>query len=313
MALLDIFSTISLAKVSALLCLAIIINGIYRLTLHPLAKFPGPKGAAVTSLYGALWDIPLKTSFVKEFSKWHDRYKSPVVRIGPNSLHIRDFDSYIEIFKIGSRFSRDPSFYQFPFSEGSFWANTNISEGLSHRSLYNPYFSKAAVHKLEPTILSQLTFLLRGIDDMRKKEMPIDLTLAFRCFSADTLGSYMFDQPFGFLQSSDFHSTTLMQLEQLVDLMPVAWYGGRPFVELVKFLSKLPRRWLGKSGISATLKINDVSHNTQCYKNSLIRHSCVLLECRKSLYGRQITRHRTFSKQPSVLLRRGNTKSSSDK
>ena len=49
---------------------------LYRLTLHPLARFPGPKLAAVTSLYGASFDLSKvrDDSYVKKLPHLHDQY-----------------------------------------------------------------------------------------------------------------------------------------------------------------------------------------------------------------------------------------------
>jgi hypothetical protein len=54
----------------------VVLRSIYRLTLHPLAKFPGPKLAAVTSLYGASYDLPKNSSYVKVMPALHDKYGS---------------------------------------------------------------------------------------------------------------------------------------------------------------------------------------------------------------------------------------------
>jgi len=45
-----------LELLATVLCLLLAIL-VYRLTLHPLAKFPGPKVAAATSLYRAYYDV----------------------------------------------------------------------------------------------------------------------------------------------------------------------------------------------------------------------------------------------------------------
>jgi hypothetical protein len=47
---------------------------VYRLSLHPLAKFPGPRIAAVTSLYEGYFEIVKKGHFSRQISKLHDQY-----------------------------------------------------------------------------------------------------------------------------------------------------------------------------------------------------------------------------------------------
>lgn len=49
-------------------------RAVYRLCLHPLAKFPGPKTAAVTSWYEAYYEIVLRGQYYKQIAKLHDEY-----------------------------------------------------------------------------------------------------------------------------------------------------------------------------------------------------------------------------------------------
>jgi hypothetical protein len=51
-----------------------LVGGIYRLYFHPLAKFPGPKLAALTSWYEFYHDIIHRGCFIWKLQELHDRY-----------------------------------------------------------------------------------------------------------------------------------------------------------------------------------------------------------------------------------------------
>lgn len=49
-------------------------GAIYRLCFHPLAKFPGPKLAALTGWYESYYDMYCRGLFVWEIQKMHEKY-----------------------------------------------------------------------------------------------------------------------------------------------------------------------------------------------------------------------------------------------
>ena len=47
---------------------------VYRLTLHPLAGYPGPKFPAASYLYEFWYDVVLDARYTEEIAKLHGRY-----------------------------------------------------------------------------------------------------------------------------------------------------------------------------------------------------------------------------------------------
>lgn len=57
-----------------LFCPALVALIFYRLFLHPLAQFPGPKLAAVTRCYEAYYDILKGGTYIFKIDELHQRY-----------------------------------------------------------------------------------------------------------------------------------------------------------------------------------------------------------------------------------------------
>jgi len=88
-----ILSLLLLGRILLSVIVLLIIRAIYRITFHPLARFPGPRLGAVTSLWAASYDLAKEDSLVKHLHALHERY-GPIVRVRPNELHIFDWEAH---------------------------------------------------------------------------------------------------------------------------------------------------------------------------------------------------------------------------
>ncbi|KAJ5115177.1 hypothetical protein NUU61_000936 [Penicillium alfredii] len=67
----------------------LLLMAVYRLRLHPLSKFPGPRLAAMTGLYEVYFAAWGNQSFETEIHNMHQQY-GPVVRISPDEIHVEE-------------------------------------------------------------------------------------------------------------------------------------------------------------------------------------------------------------------------------
>lgn len=85
------FTKGALSSLPALLVASLIVYGlglgVYRLYLHPLTKFPGPKLAAVTSFYEGYYEIVQKGQYSMHISKLHDQY-GKILSFPPHPDHL---------------------------------------------------------------------------------------------------------------------------------------------------------------------------------------------------------------------------------
>ncbi|KAL1970158.1 hypothetical protein VTN77DRAFT_6563 [Rasamsonia byssochlamydoides] len=194
---------ISLAALAAWV-LYLLSGAIYRLYFHPLAKFPGPKLAAVTGWYEFYHDVVRRGLFIWKIQELHDRY-GPIIRINPDELHIRDSDFYEELYAPASK-KRD-KYANWTILAGaptSSFATVSHSLHRLKRSALNPYFSKRAVANTEPLIWDKVERLcLRFAAAVKTKEV-IRLDAAYMALTMDIITHYAYGESYNYLAEDDF-------------------------------------------------------------------------------------------------------------
>ncbi|KAL9045863.1 MAG: hypothetical protein Q9214_001167 [Letrouitia sp. 1 TL-2023] len=198
--------TIAGLAVSALI-LYLLALSIYRLTSHPLAKFPGPKIAAATSWYEFYYDWWLQGQYIFEIERMHNKY-GPIVRINPEELSIHDPAAYNEIFVTESKRRTDNynSFLQGVGFEGSHLLTVDHDLHRRRRKPLNPFFSRLGISRLEPVIVQSVKKLVARLELLKGSNTVVRLDHAFTALTGDVIGKVCCDDKEIFLDDPDFAS-----------------------------------------------------------------------------------------------------------
>ncbi|KAK0625381.1 cytochrome P450 [Bombardia bombarda] len=171
-----------------LIAITLLTVAIYRLYLHPLAKFPGPKLAALTSAYEGYYDC---------FKDGGGRYWV--------ELHIRDrSSSWSDIYRITRRANKPEWFYQLFGTSGNTFSTVAADVHRLRRDAIQPYFSPAAVARHEAEVERLVGKLARRLLAFKNAQKVVNLGDAFRCLATDVATAFAFRKPFGHLESEDF-------------------------------------------------------------------------------------------------------------
>ncbi|KAI1620452.1 putative cytochrome P450 [Exophiala viscosa] len=177
---------------------------IYRLYFHPLAKFPGPKIAALTGWYEFYHDIIHKGCFIWKLKELHDKY-GPIIRISPYELHIRDSDYYEELYAPAAK-KRDKydGWVTMAGAPASSFATASHNLHRLRRGALNPFFSKRSVYQTEGLIKSKIEELCRRFETAMKNKEVIRLDAAYMALTMDIITHYAFGSSYNYLAEPDF-------------------------------------------------------------------------------------------------------------
>lgn len=126
--------------------------------------------------------------------------------------------------------------------------------------MYQPYFSRAAIQRLEGSIHEKVNKFLDALQKAAKSSKNVDLTLGYKCLTADVIMGYSFQKTFGALDAPDFLFRPIQDLEQLFTSAPFAWYFPNFVNAISHILVNLPRSLIERiiKPLAATFEIQDV-------------------------------------------------------
>ncbi|KAF5483981.1 Cytochrome P450 monooxygenase BOA3 [Colletotrichum fructicola] len=183
-------STIAVASYFLVIC-------IYRLVFHPLAKFPGPKLAAISDLWYALAWTSGRHPFIME--KTHLKY-GEVVRIAPNELSFATVPAYRDIYghtMKGKRPFYKTSWYQTTGDQPDIVTVLDPQEHTRQRRYLAHAFSAKALHDQEVVIHRYVDLFLAQLGRIGCAGGPgINMEEAFTWLTFDIIGDLTFGESF---------------------------------------------------------------------------------------------------------------------
>ncbi|KAL8983026.1 MAG: hypothetical protein Q9205_002616 [Flavoplaca limonia] len=210
---------------------------IYRLYLSPLAKFPGPKLAALTQWVESYHELKSPGGqFIWVYQKWHEQY-GPIIRINPTELHIQDSDFYETLYS-GARPADKLQRLEHRFNNPtSSFATVKHHTHRNRRAALNPFFSKRKIASHSPAIQQRM---IRLCERLAKQYLGTDQVLKlddmWGCWTSDIIVDYCFERDYHFAEQPRFRAFFTDAMVDLLD--PVHFVTQFPWV--VKLVNLLP-------------------------------------------------------------------------
>ncbi|KAI1320329.1 cytochrome P450 [Xylariaceae sp. FL0255] len=160
---------------------------IWRLYFSPIAHFPGPKLAALTSLYDMYYNIWLGGKYIWRIRDMHEKY-GPIIRVSPWDLHVSDPEFHEVLYpstSSGRRADKEETLTKFFGLDDSLFSTMPHDLHKMRRTALLPYFSTAYVRRLQPVLQERLDVLLSRMKEYHDTDEPINANCMFAAYSND--------------------------------------------------------------------------------------------------------------------------------
>ncbi|PGH26436.1 hypothetical protein AJ80_01934 [Polytolypa hystricis UAMH7299] len=198
---------LALVAAPALALCYVVLVSIYRLTLHPLAKFPGPKFNAISPIPGIYYLLKGRLPMVTKQD--HDKY-GPVIRVSPNELSFSSPKAWDDIY--GHR-QGHINMHKDPIHVGSVHpipgvSTLTMSDDANHarqRRALAYSFSQKALLEQEEIVNGYVDVFIEKLGRMADRDEEFNLVNWLNFTTFDIIGDLAFGEPFGCLDQGKFH------------------------------------------------------------------------------------------------------------
>ncbi|KAF2821517.1 trichodiene oxygenase [Ophiobolus disseminans] len=199
---------------------------LYRLFLHPLTRFPGPKLAACSRWYEGYYDVILGGQYTKKIAELHKIY-GPIIRISPHELHVIDPAFFKNLYRTDGRW------YKYSWSTSAFGAPTSTLFGSDHdahksrRRAIAPYFSRPNIIARQDIIDKHINKLCQRVNE--HVGTTVNLGAAISAFTRDTANEFIIGKAYNDLDLPDFNFALSVQSQGMGSFWRITkhirWFG----------------------------------------------------------------------------------------
>jgi cytochrome P450 len=175
---------------------------IYRLYLHPLAKFPGPLLAKLTSLW--IYREAYRGTEASTLAALHAKC-GPIIRVAPNELDIADGAALNPIYVKSGGFLKASCYKNFDIDG---FPTIFSAIDPSHHSIRSkpvlPLFAQASIRDGKDVIVGRVDRMVSRLEQdaeqSRKSGKPVNILTCAQSLALDTVTSYLFGKSYGGLE-----------------------------------------------------------------------------------------------------------------
>ncbi|KAI0428311.1 cytochrome P450 [Xylaria sp. FL1042] len=219
----------------------------YRLFLHPLSRFPGPKLAAVSRWYEAYYDVVQNGQYTFKIAELHKQY-GPIIRISPHELHINDTVFFDQLYRQDGVWDKyDWSVDAFA-TQGALLLTPDHELHKARRQPLNAFFSKARVSSRQDIIDRHMSKLYGRISVFAESRKIFNLGAALTAVVRDIAFDFILGKNYGSLDKDDFDEAMVAATSGSGQV----WRATKHMRFIGPVLKSVPIDWIIKYGDHGT-------------------------------------------------------------
>jgi cytochrome P450 len=170
---------------------------------------------------------------------------------------------------------KDPYFYSMLGNPEATFPTIKADVHRLRRNALNPFFSIAAISKIEPTIHALIERLSARMAAAGEKDEVIPLFYSYRCMTVDMISEYVFGKQLGVLDRADWGETfysawrALWAMSGLIRQAPI----------IMDIFQAMPR-WMLAIANPGALEVIDMQHTTDVETKAMLESDPKIFEAR---------------------------------